>query len=375
MKLEKTNPIESLYIHVPFCQHLCTYCDFPKILYFPNFVKGYLKSLKNQLETEVTTLCKTIYLGGGTPSALSLAELDELLKMVKPHVRLQEPYEWTMEVNPETMSIEKMKLLAQFGVNRLSIGVQTFQNHLLKTLGRHHSIQDIKQIVAWANECGITNYSFDFIYGIPGQSLEDISADLQAIKTFKPPHVSLYSLTIEPHTPMYLQGIQEADEDELRKFSDLILDQLRHIGYHRYEVSNFALGRKFESQHNLTYWQAKPYYGIGPGAHGYDGIQRYENLRSFSDYFKGIHHKKMTDLTPHDYEFEYLMLNLRLEEGFLLSQYQSLFNFSFTERFKNPFLKLTQQGYLVNDNGRVHVTDDGMMRLHYVILELTSALD
>jgi len=358
--------MNSLYVHLPFCKSLCHYCDFIKFIYQEKWIKPYLEALKRDLERFFPTSLATIYLGGGTPTCLKLEELESLLVLLSNYS--EGVKEYTCEANVETLTKEKLLLLRRYGVNRLSLGVQTFNDEMLKIIGRRHSKKDVYQAIKLAKEVGFKNISIDLIYGLPKQTLEDVKCDLKEATKLDIEHISYYSLLICPNTVAHLSSWEEAGEDKEAAMYELILNTLEKNGFMRYEVSNFSKPG-FESLHNLTYWENREYYGVGYGASGYLNRVRYSIGGSFSSYLNGkaeIQEEIIDDATYRD---EYLMLNLRLTKGFLLSDYEN--------KIKEPFplnsqivTRLISEGFLKIENGRVSCTRESLIKLDYILRKI-----
>ena len=320
--------IESLYIHIPFCDSICTYCSFKKQIYDENLANKYVLNLLKDLERIPKNSQKTIYIGGGTPCSLSNSNLEILLSNLKP--LLNENYEFTIESNPENITYDKAKLLAKYGVNRISIGVQTFNDKLLKLLGRKHSKKDIDNAINNLLLNDINNINFDLIYGIPFQSLSDVENDVRSALMYPLKHLSLYSLTIDENTVLNNKKYEEADEDLLRDMSDIATNLLKENGFIKYEVSNYSL-EGFESKHNLTYWFDNEYYGIGISASGYENNIRYTNKISLKKYNEGLRFKEEEIVDDYNHEYEFIMLNLRTKYGLDLNRYKDIFNKNFID--------------------------------------------
>ena len=355
-----------LYIHIPFCEHLCAYCDFAKVYYDEKQAEKYLHALIKEMEENPIKDCPTIYIGGGTPSALTLEQLDFLLSFVSP--LLQEKGEFTLECNIENIDEKKLSLFRKYGVNRLSFGVQSFQPALLEKMGRHHRKENVMRVVMLAKEFGFDNINLDFIYGFPEQTLEDLIQDIEIFCDLKVPHLSLYSLTVSPHTLFSLQNIEERDQDTLRTYYDEIYTRLQKAGYHRYEVSNFAL-EGYESKHNPYYWRNNEYIGVGAGAHGYLFGIRYENTKSIPHYIEGkrrIYEEKVTKKDQILYE---IMLNLRMEEGIHQTQFVARFGQEVWNQFIAMTIPYQKTGWLIQEKDRLFCSHDGLMVLDTMLRE------
>ena len=297
--------MNSIYIHIPFCSSIFSYCDFTKIYYNKLFTMDYLKELEKEIKNNYNNdVLKTIYIGGGTPSSLDLEELEYLFNILDSLIK-DTNYEYTIECNVENLTEEKIKLFKKYGINRVSIGVQTFNEKYLKFLNRHHSRDDVINIINILKKYNINNINVDLIYALPGQTLEELDDDLEEIIKLDIPHISTYSLIIEPNTILYNNGIKNIDEELDFKMYEKIINKLNN--YNHYEVSNFAKPG-YESKHNLTYWNNNEYYGFGVGASGYINGIRYDNARSINNYLKGT---RMV-------QKEYIDFNTKLENEFIL---------------------------------------------------------
>ncbi len=316
--------IKSAYIHIPFCETICSYCDFCKYYYRKEWVEEYLEALQEEIEENYQgEILDTLYVGGGTPSVLSLEELKTLLEILS-SFSLSKEVEYTFECNIENITEEKIKLLATFGVNRISIGIQTFQEKHLSFLNRKHTkeeaISKIRMIKRY-----IPNINMDLIYAIPEETMEELEDDLTTYLSLEIPHLSTYSLIIEEHTKLSLQKVEPISEELDREMYEKIEEKLG--SYHHYELSNFSLPG-YESRHNLTYWNNEEYYGFGLGASGYVGKTRYTNTRSLKDYVEGKRRRESHLLSKKERMEEEFMLGLRKVEGISLSKFQKKFHCS-----------------------------------------------
>ena len=277
---------KSVYIHIPFCNTICSYCDFCKFLKNDGWVQKYLVALNKEIQNNYKgEIINTIYIGGGTPSSLNLKELTELFQTI--HVfKRSKNIEFTFECNIENITKEKLELLYLNGVNRLSIGIQTFNEKHLKYLNRNHNENIIKEKISLAKSIGFKNINIDLIYALKDQTLEDLNSDIDKFLDLEITHISTYSLIIEPHTKLYIDNESNIDEELDYQMYNTIIKRLKDKGYKHYEISNFAK-EGYESKHNLTYWNNNEYYGFGVGASGYINNVRYDNTRSINEYFKG----------------------------------------------------------------------------------------
>ena len=360
--------ITSLYIHIPFCEHICDYCDFTKVQYFSLFARPYLKELKKELDSyNVPKDLETIYIGGGTPTALKDDLFLELMEMVKPYT--QNVKEYTVEANPESLSLTKLTMMKNGGVNRISLGVETTNDEILKGINRHHTFSDVKNAVLTAQKVGFDNLNVDLILGLPGSSLEQIKIDLDNLLSLNVQHISCYALTVHRNTVFYLKGVQEPIGDEARNYYNLVSNILKKNGFVHYEVSNWAKPG-YESKHNYVYWKNEQYYGIGLGVSGYIKDIRYTNTRSITDYLKGQYFDDLEKINLDD-EMEYqIMLNLRTIEGIDLDEFEAKFGFDLYQKKKNEIDDLISRGFLKLDKRKIIPTYEGMMILDQIILQL-----
>ena len=359
----------SLYIHIPFCRAICAYCDFPKLIYQKHWVEPYFSALKKEFLSFSPNFAsfKTIYIGGGTPSSLSLTEWESLLSFFAPY--LKKDGEWSLEINPESFSEEKAFIAKKYGVNRLSFGIQSSQDKYLKLLGRKHRFIDAKSAVKIAQNVGFSNISLDLMYALPKETPLDVEKDLHDFLSLKPQQISAYSLIIEEGTTFAYKNIKEAEEEEARLEYDLILSLLESHGFIRYEVSSFALP-SFECKHNLVYWEDQPYIGIGLGAAGYVDGKHYKNTRSFSSYLNGVGREYEPSPTIQDAIETFFLTTLRLEKGFALEEFEKRFSFSFLSVFLEEVRKLETKKLLVVEYGRVHATREGIYLLDRILRTL-----
>lgn len=356
----------SLYVHIPFCRSICPYCDFPKVLLSTGFNKDYVSALLKEDERYRGYGFDTIFLGGGTPSALGGEQLKELLgELTKRHGR---PKEMTVECNPEDVDLPFAKALREAGVNRVSLGVQTVDDGYLRKLGRNHTFAKALQAVGFLHEVGIDNLSADFIYALPGQTIADVKKDLDGVDQFRYlTHVSFYSLQVEKHTMFYIQGVKTPDSDTLADMYELINRELARKGFLRYEVSNFAKPG-YECQHNLCYWHDDPYAAIGMGATSYENGVREVRNRDIVSYMKGAYVLRREAENAQTREFNFLMLNLRLAKGFALSEFTRRFHKDFLVSYAANIAKVSQS--LIVDRQRVRVKPEYLYVLDEVLVDL-----
>ena len=368
LPVNKQNKPQSLYVHIPFCDHICHYCDFTKMLTNPQKTMAYVVSVLAEIKHYGITDVETIFFGGGTPTALPLAEFKTLLDAIQP--LLVTGGEWTIECNVENTSLEKLLLMKAAGVTRLSFGVQTFQEQALVNINRRHSKADVIQTLALAKQVGFDNINIDLIYDLPKVDDADLMLDLQAFLALDVHHISSYALTIHPHTVFGIRKVKQASDEVSRRHYEIIDTFLHQAGYHRYEVSNYARLEKY-CQHNLTYWHNRPYYGIGLGASGYlDGV-RYINTKNINRYLDHQWRDKDDIIDDRIREFEYLMLHLRMTKGFTYQDFYANFHHQFLLTYQDEIADLEKRGFINKKPDAFALTFEGIMFLDSVVITLT----
>ncbi len=331
--------IKALYIHIPFCEKICAYCDFAKVMTGTFSHWDYLKVLLADIESQKIPYdsLETIYIGGGTPSCLSLDELDILLSYLYEH--FPSVKEFTLEANPESLDKDKIRLCQMYGVNRISLGAQAANDDILKTLNRNHKTADLIRCCNDLHDLHFDNFNLDFIYGLPFMTKKDLDDDIALSLRLKSKHLSYYSLQIEEGTMFYNQKVEAQDDEVMREMYDYLRNKLQEAGFARYEVSNFAIPG-YESRHNLTYWHDEEYYAAGLSASGYVNNIRFTNTRSMTKYLKGDFAPSKETIDLKQEEFEFLMLNLRLVQGFSLDKFKSRFQKDFLISYLNEVFDL-----------------------------------
>lgn len=342
--------VKSAYIHIPFCNNICSYCDFCKLLYNKNFVKKYLDALEKEIINNYNNeILDTIYVGGGTPSSLSVSELNKLFSIIK-IFKLSKEYEFTFEVNIEDITEEKLEILKGNKVNRLSIGIESFNDKYLKYLGRNYTSDIINEKVELAKKY-FDNINVDLMYALKNESLDDLEEDIDKILKLDIKHISCYSLIIEKNTKLYIDNTKYISDDLDSDMYDLIDKKLENK-YHRYEVSNYSI-TSYESRHNLTYWKNNEYYGFGLGAAGYIDNIRYTNTRNLSKYISGSYERQEEVLTKEDkikYEF---ILGLRLTSGINKYNFNKKYGININEI--EIIKELINKGLLIDDKINIYV--------------------
>jgi len=354
-----------LYIHIPFCQSKCPYCDFYSIPEV-NLIPAYLKALEQEAHRyrEALGPFDTLYLGGGTPSLLTNAQLVTLMKNLRRHFRLLPDAEITLEANPDDVTPEKLRLLQDLGVNRLSLGVQSLDEAELRFLGRRHTARQARRALELARAVGFGNLGVDLMYGLPGQTQEAWLHSLEQVLEFHPEHLSCYQLTLAPDTPLGRRAargeITPLEEEEERAFFLLTSRFLVERGYLHYEVSNFAREEEYCCRHNRKYWRHEPYLGLGPGAHSFDGSRRWWNFSSGERYGSSLEAGQAPlageeTLTPSQLRLEALYLGFRTREGVSLDLLRP------QPRWRTVLAELRRSGLVRVADGRLVTTPQGMV--------------
>ncbi|MFW5979126.1 MAG: radical SAM family heme chaperone HemW [Halanaerobium sp.] len=392
----------ALYIHLPFCANKCPYCDFYSVKYTKKRVDLYWFALFMELEelsqSVHNNLLQTVYLGGGTPSLIDPFYIKELLKIIKDKFRVVPAAEITVEVNPASIDAEKITALKRAGVNRLSVGIQSFNNQHLKFLGRKSSAENNKKILALVEKY-FNNYSADLIFALPGQSKNEFRADLETLLAFNPPHISLYNLEIHENTPFYERhqsGELKLPTEELdAEMYELALEKLTAADYRHYEISNFAQAG-YRARHNYLYWLFQPYLALGPGAAAFDGSCRSQNIADLNQYLKYYNPEKLSFkkflmgkqnnlkeingdskikirdlncLSQKEKMAEYSFLALRTEKGLFFNKFYRQFKVEFKSVYKKEIAELKTNGLIRQGNERIYLTARGKEVANEVFLK------
>ena len=368
-----TKPI-GLYVHIPFCVRKCNYCDFCS---YPErdvsdfrrayYIDALIREIRGYKREERIAI-STVFFGGGTPTLLEPRELERIFEAIRDVFDILPAAEITLEANPGTVTEQKLSAYRRFGVNRISIGLQSIHENELKKLGRIHSYDDFLQTYRLARTAGFDNISVDLMYGIPEQTLSSFAETLDGIISLGPEHISAYGLIVEEGTPFYAEreGLEIPDEDTECDMYELACERLSGTGYSHYEISNYAKeGRA--SEHNLHYWRREEYIGVGVAAHSYFGGVRYSNCESLSSYIQGLAPEEESDTNA---AFEYAMLALRLAEGLSLSDYASRFSHSFLLGREEAIDRFVTLGYMSRTKDRLALTDRGMYVSNAILSEL-----
>lgn len=360
-----------LYLHIPFCRQKCFYCDFPSYAMKGNLSAAYTAALCREITAQSGSFADytvdTIYWGGGTPTFLAIEELYQLAKNVQQNFSLAVDYEWTIEANPGTVTKEKLATLRQSGVNRISFGVQSFEDRLLKKIGRLHTAAQAVEAVLMAQAVGFDNISLDLMYALPGQTMESLADSVGRALALPVNHISIYGLMIEENTvfaKLAKQGkLSVADEELEEAMYDYLVDTLPKQGFKRYEIANFARENAV-SRHNLKYWQDLPYLGLGAAASSYVQNERWSNVRRIEDYIELIERGKAAvaeqeSLSENVLLEEFCFLALRTTAGINKAAFQTKFNRTVAEVYGKVISELTAAGLLAESATHIFMTPQG----------------
>ena len=358
---------KAVYIHIPFCKNICSYCDFCKMFITSEWSYKYLDSLKEEIKDRyLGEEIHTLYIGGGTPSALddtALLKLKDILSLFNLHAL----EEFTFECNLDDINEKLLTTLKTLGVTRLSIGIQSFNHENLKILERRHTYKEAEDSIMLARKLGFNNINLDLIYAIPGETLKDLESDLKLFLKLKPNHISTYSLMIMPHTKIYLRHFSPISEDEDYAMYHYICRVLKKKGFNHYEVSNFAL-KGHESKHNLTYWNNDYYYGFGLSASGYyDGI-RYTNTYNFKKYLNGEYDGERNILTKKDIMDNEIMLGMRKLKGINILDFKNKFGIDIEDAY--PIKPLLKNKDLIKKGEYIFIAPDKLYVMNEILMKM-----
>ena len=353
----------ALYIHIPFCVSKCKYCDF---LSFPNMEcrQEYIDSLVREIKTfETDNVVKSVFIGGGTPSVIESSLIGQIFTALEKFT-FDKNCEITIEANPGTLTEEKLKAYKTFGINRISMGLQAWQNHHLKKLGRIHTVEEFLHSYTMARNSGFDNINVDLMFDLPDQTFEEWKESLENVCALEPQHISAYSLIIEEGTPFSRKKLDLPDEDtEYRMYED-VAAVLKEYGYHQYEISNYAKAGR-ECRHNEGYWQRKDYLGLGLGAASLLGKERFSNTSDMQEYLKNSSapekiRKNRELLTREDEMAEFMFLGLRMTQGVSKKEFQEYFGTAIENIYGEVLKKYKKQGLLLEESGRIFLSREGI---------------
>ena len=372
-----------LYVHIPFCKRKCYYCDFISFADKENCYEKYINCLEKEITkygTENKTMSKhnlepeyiikTIYIGGGTPSVIDEIYIKRILDTIKNNFNIEQNAEITIEVNPGTANQKKLQTYKECGINRISIGLQSTNDEILKTIGRIHTYKDFLDTYNLARDLGFNNINVDLMINLPGQTMEDVKKSIRNIIALKPEHISVYSLILEENTKLY----EMVNSNELTLSSDeteremywYIKQKLEENKYIHYEISNFAK-EGYESKHNLDCWKQKEYIGVGLGASSYMDKKRYSNTDDLQEYIFNIENNKtnlnliLEEVQSEELEMnEYIMLGLRKIDGINIKDFNEKFNQNIISKYERTFERLAHEDLIQIDDKRIKLTDKGI---------------
>ena len=361
-----------LYIHIPFCRQKCLYCDFPswagKEDQMQRYVDALTKEIRNRSREYSDRTVVSVFFGGGTPTTLSIPMLEQLMQALFENWNIAEDAEITTEANPGTLDREMTDALKKMGFNRLSMGVQAWQNRLLKDLGRIHTIESFQENYKAVREAGFANVNTDLMFALPNQTMEDWQETVKNMIAMKPEHISAYSLILEEGTPFYDKyekgELEPAEEDLDREMYHWAVDYLAEMGYEQYEISNFAKKDR-QSRHNRIYWEAEEYLGMGLGSHSYMNGERFHNIYDLQEYIKAdgevsLLKEDVEIITEEDALAEFMFLGLRLTEGVSFDRFRERFGQEMKNIYGRQIEELVKDGLLEEDEMGIRLTRRGV---------------
>ena len=365
--------MKGLYIHIPFCIKKCKYCDFNSFSAAERVKEEYVNSLLQEMAEYKGAAIDTVYIGGGTPTVLKTELLARIIENIRQNFTLSSDLEFTVELNPKTADREKLDVLHKMGVNRLSIGVQSFCDDELRALGRIHSSEDAKEAIALAKAAGFDNISIDLMSGIPLQTRESFIKTLETAVLQNTDHISCYSLILEEGTPLFDEvkdgKVSVCDEDTERELYELAVNTLEKNGYKQYEISNFAKDGK-ASHHNIKYWTMEEYIGLGLSAHSFINGVRFSNTDNIENYMKRNYKSgERNILSKNDMMSEFVFLGFRMTDGISEDAFFQKFGEDIFEIFKIPLEKFIETGFLIHENGKIRLSKDGVSVSNSIMCE------
>ncbi len=370
-----TTDARGLYVHIPFCRRKCNYCDFCSYADVSDaLTDAYISRLREEAgaySREERIPVDTVYFGGGTPSLLAAQRLEEIISALYSDFDILDSAEITLEANPGTLTTEKALAYKSLGINRISLGVQTIHQNELKLLGRIHLFDDFVNSYKLLRTVGFDNISLDLMYGIPEQTVSSFRETLRYMTELSPEHISAYGLIIEPGTPFYSMRdkLPLPDEDAECEMYYTACELLGSHGYSHYEISNYARAG-YASRHNLKYWRAEEYIGLGVAAYSYYKGMRYGNVRSLSEYLDSAPYSYDEELTAESQSYEYAMMRLRLSEGFSLPDYKARFGRDFLSGKEGIIEKLKERNLLKISGERIALTEEGFYVSNAILAEI-----
>ena len=364
----------SLYVHLPFCRSKCLFCSFVIAVGKEHRSDSYLEALAAEAKDYRGQTIETIYLGGGTPTHMSIDQLARLFALIKKTFKYNRDAEFTIEANPEDIDPEKAKFLYGAGVNRISLGVQSLNDKYLSFLGRGHNREKALTAFHILKKAGFSNINLDLMFSFPGQTLEELEEDAHAIAALGSDHLSLYALTIEEGSRFFRQNMKLDDTEEQARAYTLITELLEKAGFRQYEISNFAKDGK-ESKHNRMYWEGGDYIGLGIGAHSHQDGRRFWNISSLSLYLEktkaGLSPVEGSETLDNEKKFmETLLFGLRMNEGVEIDSLLKRYGVVLSPERKKKIAELTREGFFIEEKNRLCTTLKGRLLLDEISVQL-----
>lgn len=355
-----------IYVHIPFCKKKCYYCDFLSFSNCEQKVEEYVQAMLEEIErgSNKNIIISTIYIGGGTPSIIKSQYIEIIIKQIRKSYIVANNAEITIEINPGTVNEEKIKKYKEIGINRISIGLQSTNNKILKEIGRIHDYERFLETYIIVKKLGIKNVNIDLMLALPNQSIEELKESIEKVIVLNPEHISIYSLILEEGTKLEKQILESEvflpDEDIERQMYWLVKSKLEEKGYKHYEISNFAK-QGYESKHNMNCWKQVEYLGFGLGAHSYFENSRYSNISNIDKYIKRDFNKIIHEVQEEqDKQKEYMLLGLRKIDGIKISEFKSKFSKNPLYVFRNELKELVEKGLLEVDLDDIKLTYKGI---------------
>lgn len=363
---------KAVYIHIPFCSSICSYCDFCKRYYDENIISSYLSTLEIEIKNNYKgEKIETLYIGGGTPSVLSIEEIKKLFKIIN-IMNLDNLKEFTFECNINDIEESKMAYLYENGVNRLSIGVETINNKLLKVLNRIHSKEEIIDKINLLKKIGFKNINIDLMYALPGETINNLEEDLDFVIGLGIQHISAYSLIIDENTKLYIDNIKNINDDLDLEMYNLINNKLEKNGFKHYEISNYCIDG-YESKHNLVYWNNLEYYGFGLGATGYIESIRYTNTKSMKNYLKGKYILDKDYISLNEQMENEMILGLRKIKGVNKKEFFKKYNKDINDVFN--IKDLIKEEYLIDDGVNIYINNKYLYVQNSILIKFIGGLN
>ena len=362
-----------LYVHIPFCIKKCAYCDFVSCSGMESYFDEYIEEIEKEASGYSTETVDTVFIGGGTPTVLSAKQLTKLCCGIKQHISISDNAEYTIEANPKTLDESKLEAIKKSGINRISIGVQSFNDSELKAVGRIHNSKEAVRTIEKVKEYGFCNINLDIMMNLPNQTDESLLSTLETAVGLEPAHLSCYSLILEENTPLfeaYKSGkYKEPDQETDRRRYHMTIDFLNKHGYNQYEISNFAKPGK-ECRHNIKYWSCSEYIGLGAAAHSYYKGERFSNTDDIKRYISGNHRSGNAEkLSEKDRISEYMIMKLRMTEGVSEKVFYEKFGKAIKDIYTAQLESFIKKGLIKHENGFYSLTEYGTDISNYVMCD------